>query len=149
MTKTSLRCGEGRRMREYSWFRWVVSSWPKINATYAWAWGGRSDSRLNRKWQQLYRQAPGASRMLYMLLYVHIPEENPWLPISLERTYDPRRFSASALELKFLELLCYYLACFCDGCAHSWHSAVSGKARQSCLEWWRQDGGDGCTKLNN
>jgi len=27
--------------------------------------------------------------MLYMLLYVHIPEENPSLPISLERTYDP------------------------------------------------------------
>ena len=128
MTKTSLSCGEDRRMREYSWFRWVVSSWPKINATYAWAWGGRSDSCLNCKgweWQQLYRQPPGPSRMLYMLLNVHIPEENPSLPISLERTYDPRRFSA--LELKFLELLCYYLACFCNGCAHSWPSAVSEK----------------------
>lgn len=33
--------------------------------------------------RQPYRQTPGASRMLYVLLNVHVSEENPSLPISL------------------------------------------------------------------
>ena len=147
MTKTSLSYEGGRRMKEYSWFCWVVSLGPKRNVINAWAWRGarvilvcigkvESGSSFIDRLQGLRECCLCFSMCIYLKKIHHFPSALKGCP---------RRFSALGLEI--LELLCYYLTCFCNNCAHNWHSAVSWKAGQSCLEWWRQDGGDGCTEL--